>query len=242
MCTRKYILGRVMILGTALLIAFPATAPAEGTISLFGGPQGGIDTWRHITLSGTTLYEDVTLDGRSVVRATADNSASMLLRRVDVDPNNCRHISWSWRVDQVQPRANLFTKANEDVAASIYLLFGSPKRLRFGGKVPTLRYVWTSSHHEREAVVDSPFAPGIERSIVVQSGTDRTGQWITEHRDVVTDFTRAFGVDPPGGIHAVALFTDNDQTGEPALAYYEWGIATCQARGKGMPDGLVRPP
>jgi hypothetical protein len=58
------------------------------------------------------------------------------------------------------------------------------------------------------------------RDIVLRSGEDRLGEWLRERRNVVEDFRRAFGRDPPPVAEAIALFTDNDQTGEPVEAYY----------------------
>ncbi|NQU60943.1 MAG: DUF3047 domain-containing protein [Rhodospirillales bacterium] len=55
-----------------------------------------------------------------------------------------------------------------------------------------------------------------------------TGRWITERRDVLADYRRAFGAEPGDGIRAVALFTDNDQTKEPIEAYYGRGHMACK--------------
>jgi len=48
----------------------------------------------------------------------------------------------------------------------------------------------------------------------------RLGHWISERRNVVEDFQKAFGRDPPETVEVIALFTDNDQTGEPVEAFY----------------------
>jgi hypothetical protein len=42
---------------------------------------------------------------------------------------------------------------------------------------------------------------------------------MSERRNVFEDFRRAFGQEPPDPLEIVALFTDNDQTGEPVEAY-----------------------
>jgi len=86
--------------------------------------------------------------------------------------------------------------------------------------VPTLAYVWTAGQLREGTIVDSPHHPGVVRSVVVKSGGARLGQWIREHRNVIADFRRAFGRDPPETVEVIALFTDNDQTGEPVEAYY----------------------
>ena len=96
-----------------------------------------------------------------------------------------------------------------------------------GKPVPTLRYVWTNGNVPTGDIVDNPYLPGIVRSIVVESGTDRIGGWITERRNVIQDFLNAFGYRPAERIHAVVLFTDNDQTQEPVEAYYGSGRMLC---------------
>ncbi len=55
--------------------------------------------------------------------------------------------------------------------------------------------------------------------IVVESGPARLRQWIGYERDIVADYRRAFGEDPPP-ISGVALMTDSDNTGESVVAYY----------------------
>ena len=50
-------------------------------------------------------------------------------------------------------------------------------------------------------------------------GPDQTGQWVTEQRNVVEDFKKAFGKEPPN-IGAIAIMTDTDNTGETAEACY----------------------
>lgn len=65
------------------------------------------------------------------------------------------------------------------------------------------------------------------KSVVVRSGS-KEQEWFLESRNILQDFERAFGYTPKEAIEAIALFTDNDQTKEPVLAYYEWARAICQ--------------
>ena len=190
------------------------------SIELFA-PENVIgDAWRHLQFSGKSTYKITVIGGRIAIRATADNSASGLIRRIDVDPKRCYRILWSWRVDQVQKSADIRMRNREDVAASLYLLFGDPGFLSAPVSVPTLRYVWTNDRVRRESVIDSPYMKGSVRSLVVRNELRLQGQWITEHRDLRDDYRRAFGAAPNAPISAVAIFTDNDQTSEPVTAFY----------------------
>ena len=108
------------------------------------------------------------------------------------------------------------------------MLFGDPGFLVNPDPVPTLRYVWTNKKFPIEAVIDNPHLPGVVRSVVIRSGEEHLGQWMTERRNVIDDFEIAFGQPPPDTIHAIVLFTDNDETKQPVEAYYEWIQAICR--------------
>ena len=167
-----------------------------------------------------TEYRLAYLDGRLALRAIGRESASGVIRRVQVDPNRCPILEWTWRVEKLQSSADLRVKESDDVAASLFLLFGDPGFFSDPDPVPTLRYVWTTDRAVENEVIDNPYMPGVVRNIVVRVGAERIGQWVTERRNIVADFERAFGETPKDAIEAFALFTDNDQTKEAVEAYY----------------------
>ena len=152
--------------------------------------------------------------------AEGKSSASGLIRLVEIDVRACAALEWSWRVDRAQASVDLTDKAKEDVAAALFLLFGDPGFLTMPEKVPTLRYVWTGGPQAAGAVIDSPYLPGTVRSLVLRDASAPRARWVTERRDVAADFKMAFPGKTPERIHALALFTDNDQTREPVIAYY----------------------
>ena len=186
---------------------------ASSGAHLFDAVTAIQDEWQHLVLRGETEYRLALMDGRIAIRAVGRKSASGLIRRVTIDPAKCPIIEWSWSVTKIQHSADLRVKDREDVAASVFLLFGDPGFLFDPKPVPTLRYVWTNGTLPAEAIIDNPYLPGTVRSIVVESGTDKIGSWVTERRNVVEDFVSAFGYRPTERIHAIVLFTDNDQTG-----------------------------
>jgi len=174
--------------------------------------------WTHHRFRHATDYKRVTIDGVAAIRAVAQDSASGLYRDVDYRVADRPWLEWTWRVDRLQRTADIRVKDREDFAAAIFLIFGHPSML--DPDVPTLAYVWTSDLLPEGAVVDSPHHPGFIRDIVVRSGAGRLGQWMHERRNVAEDFRKAFGREPPDTVGVLALFTDNDQTGEPVEAYY----------------------
>ncbi len=186
------------------------------------------DQWQHMPLRGTTEYRLAVMDGQLGIRAVGRKSASGLIRRVSVDPGKCPVIEWSWSVTRLQPGADLRVKEAEDVAASIFLMFGDPGFLFDPKPVPTLRYVWTNDRLPLDAIIDNPYLPGTVRSIVIESGAKHAGRWAIERRNISKDFEKAFGHSPKKNIQAIALFTDNDQTQQPVEAYYGWARVVCE--------------
>lgn len=185
------------------------------------------DEWFHMPLRGKTDYRLVVFDGQVAIRAVGQESASGLIRRVLVDPELCREMEWTWAVTKLQSDAILFVKEREDVAASIFLMFGDPGFMLDPKPVPTLRYVWTNESVEIETIIDNPYLKGTVRSIVIEAGQRAYGSWVIERRNILEDFERAFGRKPDDKIHAIAIFTDNDQTKQAVEAYYGWARVHC---------------
>ncbi len=237
--SRRILTARRRLAVFVILIVFLANACAidrspgiaEGNrqrqILLFSAERAIQDEWQPILIRGETEYRVTAESGKVAIRAVGQRSASGLMRRVRVDAMRCPIINWSWRLDRLQESADITVKEKEDVAAALFLLFGDPGFLPNPRRVPSLRYVWTNERTPVEALVDSPYLPGVVKSIVVRSGSTPS-DWFIETRNVLKDFERAFGYVPQDAIEAIVLFTDNDQTQEPVIAYYGWGRMVCQ--------------
>ncbi len=178
--------------------------------------------WIHVGPPGKrkTRYSVVPIGrGAYAIKAEGNRSASGLVKRVFVNPSACPWLEWEWRTDAVQTSADLATKKGDDVAASVGVVFGDPGFLANLRSRPTLRYVWTNGKSAREAVVENPHAKFV-RSVVVRNEPYRVGTWARERRNVLADYERAFGGPPEEPIAVVGIYTDNDGTKEPALAFY----------------------
>lgn len=219
----------VLIAGCAVVPGKDAGTPRPSTgTHLFDAVTVLQDQWLHFSLRGKTDYRMAVMNGRVAIRATGQQSASGLIRRVAIDPVKCPIIEWSWSVTKIQQGADLRVKEAEDVAASIFLMFGDPGFLFDPKPVPTLRYVWTNDRLPLDTIIDNPYLPGTVRSIVVESGGKRVDEWVIERRNMSKDFEKAFGYPPKKNIQAIVLFTDNDQTLQPVEAYYGWARVVCE--------------
>ena len=56
--------------------------------------------------------------------------------------------------------------------------------------------------------------------IVVQSGKENRGDWVTENRGIVKDYHKVFGK-APELLTAVAIMVDTDNTNNSALTFFD---------------------
>lgn len=180
-----------------------------------------------------TRYTLVRDGGRTVLRADADASMSGLTYTVRVDLKQYPRLRWRWKVAAPVAEADMTTRAGDDYAARIYVLFDYPvEKLSFGTraklsiaeslygqKIPTaaLNYVW--DNRQPIGTIRPNTYTDRARMMVLQSGTAQAGHWVTETRDLAADFRAAFGEDAPDVV-AIALATDTDNTGTRATAWY----------------------
>lgn len=126
-------------------------------------------------------------------------------------------LTWKWRVTEVPKGANEDDNSRNDTAASIYVVFDLGHVLF--KKVPkSIRYTWSSTL-EKGTHVSKLF--GNQHIVVVESGTSDTGKWITFQRNIVEDYKKFFGDDPPKKPLAILILSDGDSTGEEAIADYD---------------------
>jgi hypothetical protein len=180
-----------------------------------------------------TRYRLAAVDGRTVLEARADKSASGLYRPLRIDPKSYPELEWRWKIEHLIPGADNRIAQREDSPVRLILAFnGDMQKLDFfergrmrlakalsGQEMPyaTLMYVW-SNEHPPGTVIHNPHTARV-RMIVVQSGADSVGEWVTYRRDMAEDYRTAFG-EEPAEVLAVGLMTDADNTRESARAWY----------------------
>lgn len=180
-----------------------------------------------------TRYELVTDEGVVVVKAASMAAASGLIRKIQIDPMEYPLVEWRWKVGNILQKGDVTKKEGDDYPARIYITFAyDPSKLSFGNRVkyktakllygeypPTgaINYIW-GNHAVIDAIVPNPYTDRA-MMIAVDSGEEKINQWVTQRRNLLEDYRKAFETDPPM-ISGVAIMTDTDNTGESATAYY----------------------
>ena len=169
--------------------------------------------WEEKSFEGKTQYQVTREDNRLCIRASSNASASGLYYKIKYDTKQYPLLMWSWKVERIVSKGDARYKDGDDYAARVYVIFPS---WAFW-KTKALNYVWANKLPKGEAV-PNPFTKNAIM-IAVESGPERTGQWTEGKRNVLEDYRRYFGGEPPK-VGAIAIMTDTDNTGEAARACY----------------------
>ena len=81
----------------------------------------------------------------------------------------------------------------------------------------TLMYIW-ENHFPEGAIISHHFTTRI-KMIVVAGGRKDVGTWQDERVNLLYDYRRAFGEEPPR-VRAVGIMSDSDNTGARTVAWY----------------------
>lgn len=166
--------------------------------------------------SRPTFYKVVSEDTNRVLQAESDQAASGLWRMLAIHPGEAGKISWRWKIDKtIWLKGTEKSKLYDDYAARVFVVF-EPHFLSW--KTKALCYVWAAKE-SRGSVFRSPYAKSVG-VIVLESGDDNKGKWVTEERDPIADYRQVFGEDPEM-ITAVAVMVDTDNSGERALTWFD---------------------
>lgn len=127
-------------------------------------------------------------------------------------------LSWKVRAHSLPENANEDDNDRNDAVASVYVVFDFG-RIALFKKVPkTIRYTWSTTL--KEGTKTSKLF-GNQQIVVVKSGKEDMGEWVTFERNLVEDYRRVFGDDPPETPLAILILSDGDSTGSYVKADYD---------------------
>ncbi|HSN31519.1 MAG TPA: DUF3047 domain-containing protein [Ideonella sp.] len=233
------------VLGTVFFACLAARAPAAGNeLQPLGDAASDkpLAPWRVVGLPQQdpekkpfTRFSIETVQGKRALRIDADHSYGNLFHPVPASSTN-RTLTWAWRVDKLNPDANLTERRGDDTTIKVCAMFDEPldvvpfverqflrsARGRTDDPVPaaTVCYVWDNMLPVGK-VLDSPFTRRL-RYIILRSGPNGLGQWQTEKRNLDEDFKRTFSDEMPDKVPpliGIAIGADSDNTRTHTVAH-----------------------
>jgi Protein of unknown function (DUF3047) len=204
--------GPVAAVAALLLLAHPAPAPC-GDIVVGSFSTGDLSGWTPKVFRGETAYTLAEDGGRTVLRAESQGAASGLVKEIRLDPRSAPVLRWSWKIERTLAQGDERTKAGDDYAARVYIIF--PSVLFW--KTRAINYIWANKLPAGESLPNAYSSNAV--MVAVESGDGKAGTWVHEERNIFEDYRTLFGKDPPA-LGAVAIMTDTDNTGGKAVAWY----------------------
>lgn len=204
--------GWMRVVAVLLFLALPRPA-FSGDIVVGSFSTGDLSGWTPKIFKGETAYALVEDGGKTVLRAESRAAASGLVKEIRLDPRSAPLLRWSWKIERTLPSGDERTKAGDDYAARVYVVFPSALFWR----TRAVNYIWANRLPAGESLPNAYTSNAV--MVAVESGNGKAGSWVDEERNIYEDYRALFGKEPPD-VGAVAIMTDTDNTGGEAVAWY----------------------
>lgn len=182
--------------------------------------ERALDEWETKIFKGRVIY-DIDMDKiDGSLHALSKSTASAIFYRIKqrYRAQDYPMLSWRWRVVKFPDQEKLRMRQGierDDYASRVYVIF--PSFFILSSKV--LEYVWDETA-PLESITDSPYSSNI-KLIVAESGRKGAATWVSEERNILEDYRRAFGLEPSLRVGAIALMSDADNTADVTEAYFD---------------------
>ena len=130
-----------------------------------------------------------------------------------VDLRQTPILEWRWKAVVLPAGGDARRRAVDDQAVQVYVIWPRPPEML---RSQIIGYIWDSTA-PAEMIIPSESTRTVTY-VVLRSGPELLGRWLTERRDVREDYRRIHRAEPesPG---AVALAIDSNDTGSVAESY-----------------------
>jgi len=228
----------MVIFTPCFFILTAVTAFTAGPDVLFRENFDSLAQWDPLIFPKIKAHSTYTLvreGGKSVLKAESRAAASAMVYRRNFNIYDYSRLRWRWKVERLSDRGNPKEKSGDDYPIRVYVVFqydparaALRERLTYSamkaiyGKYPphsTLNYVWTGRNIP-ERIIVSPYTEKA-RIVILEKGKEQVGRWVEESVNILEDYRKAFGKDPPA-IAGLAVMSDTDNTGESAVAYLDF--------------------
>lgn len=215
--------------------------------SIFSAPsQGGeeillseefhnLENWKPFYFPKIKNHSVYTIIDGNVLKAESNASASAVIYKSQFNVYDYPMLEWRWKIENIYIKGDAAKKSGDDYPLRLYVMFeydplraGFFKKMKYEtakalyGQYPphsTLNYIWANNLHS-EHILTNPYADEA-KMIPVEQGTQKLNTWLIEQANIVEDYRRAFGEDPPANA-SLAIMNDSDNTGEHSISYIDY--------------------
>ena len=214
---RRFPVGLVLAISVAAVAvaAEPPSFVVEAWSRQALGRPGIPEGWSGQSWGSPQYDLTVVTDGSDRVlhlRSRGDNST--ISKEIKIDVKELPLLVWRWKAVTLPAGGDCRRKATDDQVAQIYVAF---PRFPTAVRSRIIGYVWDTTAPAGTIVKSESTA--LVTYVVVRSGTDELGRWLTETRNVYDDFKRIYGEAPTEPVGAVSVAIDSNDTRSSAESY-----------------------
>jgi len=163
--------------------------------------------------SSSWVYSVQTEDGKRFLHADAKGTRDQLGYEHPWALQEFPLLQWQWRVVVFPLNSNELEKSRNDSALGLYVVFGH------WPFVKTIKYIWSDTL-PAGTTFTSPYST-TTKIVVVRSGRTRQGTWVSEKRNVLSDYRELYGeAEKAPVVSGIAVLTDSDDTHSHAVGDY----------------------
>jgi hypothetical protein len=233
----KKIVHKATIITVILIVAFLAT-PGLFAADRFFEDFTNLDNWEELLFDKIETHTKYTIeeDGEnSLLKIDSNKSASGKIFTQEFSVYDYPIVEWKWLVENIVEKGNAKKKEGDDYPIRIYIIFPyDPKGMGFFEKIgfetakaiygeyppmASLNYIWANREHS-DWVIPNPFT-NRAMMIPVEEGSAHVGEWRTYTVNLIDDYRKAFGKEPPKRA-SLAIMGDTDNTLSSAVAYLDY--------------------
>lgn len=153
--------------------------------------------------------------GRRVLHLESRNEHSTIAKEITgkVNLKETPILEWTWKATTLPTGGDLRRKETTDMAAQLYVVwprFPALLRSRIIG------YVWDAT--TPAATIVKSQKTGTVTFVVMRSGSEDLGKWLTERRNVAEDYAKIFG-ESPDDPRVITISIDSNDTRSMAESF-----------------------
>src|SRR5215470_3750598 len=169
-------------------------------------PEG----WELSANKGEPDLQLVQDEGKQALQMRSDKASFSLQKKIQISLQASPFLVWDWKVTELPKGGDFRRSGSDDQAAQLIVAFSSS---RF------LSYIWDST--APKGIIAAASAPLFKKlfAVVMQSGTQGLGTWITERRNLIDDYKQAYG-EAPEVIEGVRIQINSQHTQSRAESYW----------------------
>jgi hypothetical protein len=212
-----------IVLSLWVLTIFPPPLPSVGAqqlvvVDFSSAAQPVPEGWEVLENTGKANAALVREADGQALQLRSEQTSFALQKKVQIALQEYPFVVWQWKVTQLPEGGDFRRSSTDDQAAQLIIAFSERQ---------FLAYIWDST--APQGLLGEAPAPLFRKifALVIQSGPRALGTWLTERRNVIDDYTKAFG-QAPKATEGVRIQINSQHTKSRAESYWKSILFTSQ--------------